>query len=71
MPPCMRTVKTLHCSAIYFALKRGRPAPITYLYSRFQPAWAKADQPEHYGSVGIDINCAVIGYTNQPPTAMA
>jgi hypothetical protein len=26
-------------------------------------------QPTPYGSVGVDINCAVIGYTNQAPTA--
>ena len=26
-------------------------------------------QPAPYGSVGVDINCAVIGFTNQPPTA--
>jgi hypothetical protein len=26
-------------------------------------------QPMPYGSVGVDINCAVIGYTNTPPTA--
>ena len=26
-------------------------------------------QPMPYGSVGVDINCAVIGFTNQPPTA--
>jgi hypothetical protein len=26
-------------------------------------------QPEPYGSVGVDINCAVIGFTNQAPTA--
>jgi hypothetical protein len=26
-------------------------------------------QPEPYGSDGVDINCAVIGYTNQAPTA--
>ena len=26
-------------------------------------------QPQPYGSVGVDINCAVIGYTNQAPTA--
>jgi hypothetical protein len=26
-------------------------------------------QPQPYGSVGVDVNCAVIGYTNQPPTA--
>jgi len=26
-------------------------------------------QPAPYGSVGVDINCAVIGYTNQAPTA--
>jgi hypothetical protein len=26
-------------------------------------------QPEPYGSAGVDINCAVIGYTNQAPTA--
>jgi hypothetical protein len=25
--------------------------------------------PEPYGSVGVDINCAVIGFTNQAPTA--
>ena len=26
-------------------------------------------QPEPYGSDGVDINCAVIGYTAQAPTA--
>ena len=26
-------------------------------------------QPQLYGSVGVDINCAVIGYTAQAPTA--
>src|SRR5579859_2957402 len=26
-------------------------------------------QPAPYGSVGVDINCAVIGFTAQPPTA--
>ena len=26
-------------------------------------------QPQPYGSVGVDINCAVIGYTNKAPTA--
>ncbi|HEY5394417.1 MAG TPA: hypothetical protein VIL16_03380 [Trebonia sp.] len=26
-------------------------------------------QPQPYGSVGVDINCAVIGWTNQAPTA--
>ncbi len=26
-------------------------------------------QPQAYGSVGIDINCAVLGFTNKPPTA--
>jgi hypothetical protein len=26
-------------------------------------------QPEPYGSVGVDIDCAVLGYINQPPTA--
>jgi hypothetical protein len=26
-------------------------------------------QPEPYGSDGVDINCAVIGFTNQAPTA--
>ena len=26
-------------------------------------------QPTPYGSVGVDINCAVIGYTAQAPTA--
>jgi hypothetical protein len=25
--------------------------------------------PAPYGSVGVDINCAVLGFTNQPPTA--
>jgi hypothetical protein len=25
--------------------------------------------PAPYGSVGVDINCAVIGFTNKPPTA--
>ena len=25
--------------------------------------------PEPYGSVGVDINCAVLGFTDQPPTA--
>ena len=34
-------------------------------------ARATTGQPEPYGSVGsvgVDINCAVIGYTNKPPT---
>ena len=26
-------------------------------------------QPAPYGSVGVDINCAVIGFTDKPPTA--
>jgi len=26
-------------------------------------------QPASYGSVGVDIDCAVIGFINQPPTA--
>jgi hypothetical protein len=26
-------------------------------------------QPQPYGSDGVDINCAVIGFTNEPPTA--
>ena len=26
-------------------------------------------QPAPYGAVGVDINCAVIGFTNKPPTA--
>jgi hypothetical protein len=26
-------------------------------------------QPQPYGSVGVDINCAVIGFTAQAPTA--
>ena len=26
-------------------------------------------QPTPYSSVGVDINCAVIGFLNQPPTA--
>jgi hypothetical protein len=26
-------------------------------------------QPQLYGSVGVDINCAVIGYTATAPTA--
>jgi hypothetical protein len=26
-------------------------------------------QPQPYGSVGVDIDCAVLGYINQPPTA--
>ncbi len=25
-------------------------------------------QPAPYGSVGVDINCAVIGFTDKPPT---
>ena len=25
-------------------------------------------QPAPYGAVGVDINCAVIGFTNKPPT---
>jgi hypothetical protein len=28
-----------------------------------------AGQPQPHGSVGVDINCAVIGYTNKAPTA--
>ena len=26
-------------------------------------------QPEPYGSAGVDINCAVVGYTDEAPTA--
>ncbi|HUE26818.1 MAG TPA: hypothetical protein VMP89_08590, partial [Solirubrobacteraceae bacterium] len=26
-------------------------------------------QPKPYGAAGVDINCAVIGFTAQPPTA--
>ena len=26
-------------------------------------------QPQPYGSVGVDIDCAVLGFINQPPTA--
>ncbi|HEY4043940.1 MAG TPA: hypothetical protein VGM32_19125, partial [Rhodopila sp.] len=25
-------------------------------------------QPESYGASGVDINCAVIGFTNEAPT---
>jgi hypothetical protein len=36
------------------------------LLTGFNPA---TGQPDLYGSDGIVINCAVIGFTNQPPTA--
>jgi hypothetical protein len=36
------------------------------LLTGFNPA---TGQPEPYGSVGVDINCAVIGYTATAPTA--
>ena len=45
-----------------FNLAATRPDLLT----GFNPA---TGQPEPYGSVGVDINCAVIGYTAQAPTA--
>jgi hypothetical protein len=36
------------------------------LLTGFNPA---TGQPDLYGSDGVDINCAVIGFTAQPPTA--
>jgi hypothetical protein len=45
-----------------FNLAATRPDLLT----GYNPA---TGQPEPYGSVGVDINCAVIGYTAQAPTA--
>jgi hypothetical protein len=45
-----------------FNLAATRPDLLTGV----DPATGK---PAPYGSVGVDINCAVIGFTNQPPTA--
>ena len=45
-----------------FNLAATRPDLLT----GFNPA---TGQPEPYGSVGVDINCAVIGYTAHAPTA--
>ena len=36
------------------------------LLTGFNPA---TGQPEPFGSDGVDINCAVIGFTDEPPTA--
>jgi len=47
---------------VVFNLAATRPDLLT----GFNPA---TGQPEPYGSVGVDINCAVIGYTAQAPTA--
>ena len=43
-----------------------RPPPGPDLLTGVNPA---AGQPPPYGSVGVDINCAAIGYTAQAPTA--
>jgi len=45
-----------------FNLAATRPDLLTGV----DPATGK---PAPYGSVGVNINCAVIGYTDQPPTA--
>ena len=45
-----------------FTLAASRPDLLTGV----DPA---TGQPEPYGSVGVDINCAVIGYTASAPTA--
>lgn len=45
-----------------FNLAATRPDLLTGV----DPATGK---PQPFGSVGVDINCAVIGYTNTPPTA--
>ena len=42
------------------------PATWPDLLTGVNPATGK---PAPYGSVGVDINCAVIGYTAQAPTA--
>ena len=47
---------------VVFNLAATRPDLLT----GFNPA---TGQPEPYGSDGVDINCAVIGFTNQAPTA--
>jgi hypothetical protein len=45
-----------------FNLAASRPDLLTGV----DPATGK---PAPYGSVGVDINCAVIGFTANPPTA--
>jgi hypothetical protein len=47
---------------VVFNLADQRPDLLT----GFNPA---TGQPEPFGSDGVDINCAVIGFTDQPPTA--
>jgi hypothetical protein len=47
---------------VVFNLADQRPDLLT----GFNPA---TGQPEPFGSDGVDINCAVIGFTNEPPTA--
>jgi hypothetical protein len=47
---------------VVFNLAANRPDLLTGV----NPA---TGQPEPYGSVGVDINCAVIGYTAKAPTA--
>jgi hypothetical protein len=47
---------------VVFNLADQRPDLLT----GFNPA---TGQPEPFGSDGVDINCAVIGFTDEPPTA--
>jgi len=47
---------------VVFNLAATRPDLLTGV----DPATGK---PAPYGSAGVDINCAVIGFINQPPTA--
>jgi hypothetical protein len=47
---------------VVFNLAATRPDLLTGI----NPA---TGQPAPYGSAGVDINCAVIGFTQQPPTA--
>ena len=47
---------------VVFNLAATRPDLLT----GFNPA---TGQPAPYGAAGVDINCAVIGFTNQAPTA--
>jgi len=47
---------------VVFSLAATRPDPLTGV----DPA---TGEPAPYGASGVDINCAVIGFTADPPTA--
>jgi hypothetical protein len=48
-------------------VKNVEPGPVDRVDVVVVDLWL--DQPQPYGSVGVDINCAVIGYTAKAPTA--